>query len=85
MPSDDCQNMDNTGQQERERGTHPATWVTVGLLAAGVGVALVLWLQHQQPDYRARRLIASSERLIEQISTTLDELKQRSDIEVAGQ
>jgi hypothetical protein len=67
--------MDSMKKQDRDRTPQPWLWVGAGLLAAGVGI--VMW--QRWPDYRARRLIATSERLIEKMSATLDELRQRSE------
>lgn len=64
--------------QDEERALNPWVWVGVGLVAAGIGVGLGLMMWHHQPDRRARRLISTSERLIEQMSKALDDLKQQS-------
>ncbi len=65
-------------EENERRSINPWVLLGAGLVAAGVAttVAIILW--QNKPDRKARRLVGKSERLIDQITAALSELKQQA-------
>lgn len=62
---------------EKEDRESANRWIVVGagLLAAGIAAAVAVLLWQNQPDQKARRLVAKSERLIDRIDAALTEFR----------
>ena len=63
---------------EHEERAAANRWIIIGagLLAAGIATGFAVLMRRSQPDQKARRLIAKSERLIDRIDSALVEFRE---------